>query len=207
MELEDLATNTNTKGNVLTIKWSGDAIAIYQDRELYSNGLQLASAWQVISQQVLVGILETIRTRVLDFILQIEQTLGDELLKETEETILKSSDQEKISQVFHNTIYTNDGNVAIGNTGSVKQTIINVKQGNLESLKEYLSELGINKQQISELEDAIERDGEPQEEIGSEVSNWIMSITVFALKGGLSVASNLVASLLASAILRYYGMQ
>jgi hypothetical protein len=206
MELSDLVTK-NSEGNILKIKWSGDAISVYQEKELYSNGLVLSDAWQVVSQQSLLGVLEIIRVRVLDFIIQIEESLGDELLKETQSKDLDEAEESKINQVFHNTIFNSDGNLAIGNVGIVNQTNVNVKKGDLNSLRDYLTKLGLDSAQLKQLDEALEADGNQTNEIGQAVSSWIMSITVFAMKGSLSVASNLIASLLATAILKYYGIQ
>jgi hypothetical protein len=158
MELSDLVTK-NSEGNILKIKWSGDAISVYQEKELYSNGLVLSDAWQVVSQQSLLGVLEIIRVRVLDFIIQIEESLGDELLKETQSKDLDEAEESKINQVFHNTIFNSDGNLAIGNVGIVNQTNVNVKKGDLNSLRDYLTKLGLDSAQLKQLDEALEADG------------------------------------------------
>lgn len=199
-ELEDLAISKRGEGNLLRIPWSGNMIAHYQRKEIYQNGMVLASAWQVMTQQKLIGVLEVIKTRVLDFILEIEEELGLDsgLTKMTSKVI--DSKQERIKQIFHNNIY--GGNIMMGDAGSVTQQTINVNQGDIESLKDYLRELGIKEIHVNKLEEAIEEDKTEKQHPGPAVRRWLKKAGEF----GASVASNMLGQLLATAVERYYGV-
>ena len=58
--------------NMLQNPWPADIIAYYSHKEIYTNGQVLREAHRILTKQSFTGILETIRTRVLDFILEIE---------------------------------------------------------------------------------------------------------------------------------------
>lgn len=199
-ELEDLATYKRSEGNILKLPWSGNMIAYYQRKEIYQNGMVLASAWRITTQQKLIGILEIIRTRVLDFILEIEDELGlgNISAKPTSKTI--SSKPEKIQQIFNNKIY--GGNIMIGNTRNITQQTININQGDIESLKNYLKELGVKKNNINELEEAIKKDETERQRPGPAVKSWLKKAGEF----GTSIVSNTLGQLLASAVAKYYGI-
>jgi hypothetical protein len=203
-ELENLASEKNGKSNILELPWPGNLIAYYQRKKIYENDLVLASAWRVMTKQKLVGVLETVRTRVLDFVLQIEDTLGLSSEVTDEKTDFNKPQPKVIQQVFNNTIY--GGNVALSNSGNVSQQVVNVKTGDIESLKSYLQEIGIRAPALKELEQAIAKDEKPEDNLGPAVSKWLARATAMGLKGSLSVASNTAGSLIAGAIMRYYGI-
>lgn len=199
-ELEDLAKNKKSEGNILKIPWPGDMIAYYQRKEIYQNEMVLVSAWRIMTQQKLVGTLEIIRTRVLDFILEIEEELGLNAISKKTTLKVINSEPEKIQQIFHNRIY--GSNVMMGSARDITQQTMNINQGDIESLKNYLKELGIRKNYINELEEAIVEDKTKEQHPGPAVKRWLKKAGEF----GLSIASNTLGQLLASAIAKYYGI-
>ncbi len=75
-ELERLTSrSSDSDSNALTISWPADAIMYYQQKEIYQ-GLALSSAWQTMTTTVIAGVLEVIRTRILEFVLAIEESSG-----------------------------------------------------------------------------------------------------------------------------------
>lgn len=189
--------------SMLSIQWSGDAIAYYQSKELYSNGMVLASAWNPISAQHFAGIIDTIRTRVLDFMIQIEKELDIDVDEPDKGSLKEDISPQHVTNIFHNTIQGQ--NIAMSNSGNVAN--INIQQGNFEDLKKYLYDLGVSSKELKELKTAIEADpAKPKNTLGPKVSTWLSKLSIKGLKGGLSIAKDVAATLLAQAILRYYGM-
>lgn len=199
-ELEDLAKNKHGDGNILKLPWSGNMIAYYQHKEIYSNGMVLVSAWRIMTTQKLVGILEIVRTRVLDFVLEIEKELGlDSVSTKTTPKIINSK-SDKIQQIFNNKIF--GGNFVMGSVKGVTQQTININQGDIESLKRYLEKLELGDKHIKELEVSIKKDEEEKEHPGPAVKSWLKK----AGKFGADLASNAFGQLLASAIGKFYGV-
>jgi len=203
-ELEALATTREGNDGLLRLPWSGNLIAYYQQKELHSNGLRLATAWRIMSKQKLTGVIETIRTRVLDFVLKIKEELGilGDSTGSDSGASFEPPEPAKVQQIFYNTVY--GGNIAQGNNGSLHQNTINVQAGDLDSLDKYLRGLGFKDHDLNELKLAVVADEKQKEKPGPAVSRWLAKAMQMGLKGGLSVTSNAAGSLIAGAIMKYY---
>jgi hypothetical protein len=204
-ELEHLTTAPSKGGGTLTAHWSGDAIAYYQQKELYTNGMVIASAWRVLTQSAVAGILETIRTRVLDFALRIEDELGLDGAQPAQNGEIEQPTAKKVEQIVYATIY-GAGNVSLGNNGNLTQSIVNVQPGDLNSLKAYLKESGLPDELINDLEGALDKDSNADLQPGPATQSWLGKVMILLGKGTLSLSSNISGSLVAEAIMRFLGL-
>lgn len=184
------------------ISWPADIIAYYQQREIYSNGLVLVSAWRLMSSQNILGVLETIRTRVLDFILQIQEELGVDIDEPAAKDEIDIKSSQAITNIFNNTI--NGGSVSLSNTGNASFESINISNGNITELKDYLSSIGLKKVDLEQLDSSIKEDGEVKEQLGPSVSSWLSNVSIKALKGGLNVGKDVAVSFITKALMQYY---
>src|SRR5579862_182566 len=150
--------------------WPADLIAMFADK-IYQNQNCL-SAWQVVPRGQVVAIVDAVRNRILNFVLEIEviDPAAGEALPGKHPIA-----EEKIAQVFHNHIYGNVGNIASGSANVVQTATIEVHAGDIDSLKRYLAKQGVPKNDIAELETAIASDGElqPSTGLGKKVSDWV----------------------------------
>ena len=201
-ELEELTSGD--KGQSLRSPWSADVIAYYQRKQIYEN-MVLNAAWREMSKSSLTGALDTIRTRVLEFALSIEEELHIKSKKKDKETETKLPTEERLAQIVHNTIY--GGNVAIGNIGDTTQQSITVQPGDFASLKKYLKELGMTDALLGELDNALEKDEKSKAQPGPAISSWLSRVMIMIGRGTLSVASNAAGSLVATAIMQYLGVR
>lgn len=203
-ELERLA-NADNKHGTLKSNWSGDAIAYYQQKEIYTNGLALANAWRELTQYAISGILETIRTRVLDFVLRIEEELNINSASSEPPEEISRPEQKKVDQIVHNTFY-GASNVSVANSGTVNQTTINVQAGDLESLKSFLKSAGITDELIEELDKALSADIKSDSQPGPAAQNWLGKIMLQIGKGTLALSGNVTGSIIANALMRFYDL-
>ena len=199
-ELERLA-NEGAPGDALMSQWPADAIAYYQQK-FYEN-MALGSAWRVISKAQIVGILDTVRTRVLEFVIQIEGEIGATDIGKNDEVVSMGLSSEKVSQTVNNIIY--GGNVAIGNIGDTTQTSIQVKPGDLVGLKKYLRGIGVTEQLLGELDEALKLDAKSGDQPGPATRSWISRIMILLGTGALAVGTNAAGSLIAGAVMQYLG--
>lgn len=203
-QLEQYANAENGQ-STFKISWPADIIAYYSGKEICSNGLVLASAWRLMSSQNVHGLLETIRTRVLDFVLQIQDELGldiDEPVERTESLDIQSPGM--VTNIFHNSIY--GGNVALSNNNEVNYENINISVGNFDELKTYLLSLGITSTEVEKLKAAIDTDGEVKRSFGTKVNGWLSKTSVKVVKkSGLKIAGAVATSLITKALMKYYG--
>lgn len=199
-QLEQYARGKDGRGTY-QIPWSADIVAYYQSKEIYSNGLVLGSAWRMMSGQNVLGVLETIRTRVLDFILQLQSELQLDL-DEPDQTQSLKIDTPQVNNTINNTIY--GGNVALSNDGNASIGTINITSGSLDELKGYMESIGVKKADTELLTQSIQQDGDTKGEVGPAVSTWLAQMGIKALKGGLKIGKEVAVTCMTKAIMQYY---
>jgi len=203
-ELEQLVSGS-ADTNSVTVPWSGDAILYYQQKEIYQ-GYALASAERVMTTTLIAGVLEIIRTRVLEFVLVIEKELGiDAMNYDDNKRPLEAPTQEKINQIFNTTIHGGD-NIALGNAGTTNQHAIHVQPGDLRGLKEKLAELGVTEELITDLDTALDKDADSQEQPGSHVKGWFGRVMIKAGQGTLQLASAAATTAVMTEVRRFLGL-
>jgi hypothetical protein len=189
-----------------TIQWAWPAVACEVfDHKNYRPDLHLMQAWMSVPAAALVGVLDTIRTRVLNFVLEIESILGPDDAVPSKES--KETTAAQITQTFHQTIFGPVSNV--GTTASISQTMI-VAPGDLEGLKAQLREKGLPESDLQQLEKAIEADkAEPnpaEHYLGKNVANWLGDTVKKAGSGALKLGIDFIATVATKALKDYYGI-
>jgi AbiTii-like protein len=181
-------------------RWSPDLIALLADR--FMLGRRLLSASIVVAPNAIIGVVESIRNRVLKFVLEIDAhapTAGEG------EAGVSPITQERVNQVFNTTIM-GGSNIAVGSTG-VTQTV-QVQAGDLEGLNAYLASLGLQQEDLDGLAIALKEDERPSkgQGFGKRVSAWIGDMTGKAASGTWQVGVGAAGELLATAVRWYYGL-
>lgn len=169
-------------------------------------GYHLVEAWQLLPQSVPSSILETVRNRVLSFVLQV-QKLGFDInsIKPDQVKEVKGP----VRDIYNITIRGNN----IGNIAALQKkspvNITQIKKGDIKVLLEQLEDIGISGKDLDELEIAIKGDQEdcktPHSSFGSRVTGWIGKLTTNVANG---VAANLSHDAVNSAvkyIKQYFG--
>ena len=197
--IADLIGNSSA-GNI-THLWPAEAGMLF-GRKIYAN-MQLIQGWVEIPRSGMVGILSTIRNRVLNFALEIEAS--DPSAGESSQ-IGPTISQSAVTQIFHTNIYGNVGNVASGNR--IQQiTITDITAGNLQSLEAYLKQLGISNGDIKNLAKAIGSDPQPTaSKFGRKVAQWLGKMVQRAAEGTLKVGVDVASKVISDALRAYYGI-
>lgn len=190
------------------ISWNASLTA-YLGQGFYE-GMNCLSAWQVIPRGVIVGLVDTVRNRVLSFALEIERMAPDagESNKDKDAGAIS---EKTVQHVFTTTIYGNVGNIASGNQ-SVSQTAeIKIAQGDLAALRTQLLGLGFDKEEVTQLEQALATDSEATDsnkapkELGRSTWKWIGGAVTKAGQGALKISASTASSVLAKLISQYLG--
>jgi hypothetical protein len=187
-------------GNNPREEWPADLIACCQDE--FMEMMVLIRAWKVIPRNALVGVIDTVRNRILGFVLEIENLAPD--AGETEPAKQQiGSDQ--VSQVFNTYIAGPVQNLAAGSHdfAQIHQTV--VKQGNFESLSGHLCGFGVDASDIEQLREAINADAIGPEPFGDRVRGWMTGMLGKAASGAWNVGVGAAGTLLAEALARYFG--
>ena len=185
------------KGKNVHFGWPGDLVALVQ-RDFYEH-LALAQAWLSVSHIDCQNAVESVRNRVLTFVLEV----GTREVTDNE-TDLKAS-ASTLNQTFHTIIYGSVGNLA-QSAGKISQAS-GIQPGDLPSLLSELAGLGVSKQDLGDLEQAI--NSEPQATPGSlapKVSNWVGRVIGNALSGVGSVAAATATEIIPKLLEKYYGL-
>lgn len=197
--LEDLVATGETS---FQIPWPPDLTALVgQDIYEYMNCLQ---AWRALSRGQVIGILDTVRNRVLAFVLEIEAELP--AVGEWPAT-QASAPPDTVHRVFQTTI-TGTVNQLIAGSHDFTATASQSIEGDLESLVRSMRELGLDEDDISRLKAAIEADESrvDRSSLGQSVTAWIGGIAGKASIGALKIGASAALGAVMNAVLGYYGL-
>jgi hypothetical protein len=182
--------------NSLVYQWSATLVVLYQ--ETLIDGHVLIDAWQEVPFSVIAGVLDTIRTRVLNVALAIKREIGesDADLKQIEHN---SEQADKVNHIVINHIY--GGTVNVGHQQTISTQ--NIAVGNWQELTKALLAVGIQEHDIGELSRAIDHDGK---KLGSQVKGWIARNAANVWDKGLQVGTSVGTTILLDYLKRHLGM-
>lgn len=163
----------------LRIPWPADALLLVQhlvaEGEMNLNGHVLQEAHQVISRSTIVGILRTVRDRVLALALRLEQEnphLGEAGVDAASPGIGRDVQ-----------IIVNGGQPNIAVASQHFSQVVSVQPGDRASLLAQLRSAGVEESDLAQLEgalDADEADGEPRSGPGQRVLGWLGQLSLKA---------------------------
>jgi hypothetical protein len=181
------------------INWPPDLILRYQGR--YMQGYALAQAWQEVSPGLMPAIVDTVKNRVLRFALEIREELGQVADKPAKVP------SEKVEAAVNNYIFGGT-NVIGSQVGELKQVgSITINQGDINALKNALSGLGIDSEDVAKLEAALKNDSERDSAgVGKSTSSWIKNTAKKFGGASWKIGSQVGAVVLEKVIERYLGV-
>jgi hypothetical protein len=195
--LVDLAKNCET--GQMQLNWPADVYHLFGDK-IYQD-MQLMQAWMAIPKSVVIGILSTVRNRVLNFALEIEATNPDAGEATPNERPIP---EERVSQIFNNYIFGSVGSVASGH-GISQTTQQNVNAGDFASLASFLRDIGFDEQDVSELQEAVTAESTATEKgFGPKVAGWLGRAVCKVAQGGMKISMSVASNVLAEALKNYY---
>jgi hypothetical protein len=181
------------------IPWPPAITTRYQTS--FVKGWVLNRAWQEIPASIIVGLVATVRNRILRFALELRQELGsvnDNLANLPPSTI----DHTVINYIYgaHNVIVGSAENVTqIGN--------IHIKEHDLKGLKQAISGLGIADSDVAELVSAIEYDssaGTPT--FGERTKAWLKVLPGKLASGAVTVGVDVAKATAKQWLMQYFGI-
>jgi hypothetical protein len=182
--------------------WPAELIA-YVGYKVYQN-MNCVSAWKLIPSSSIAALIDTVRTRVLSFVLKIEAEAPD--AGEAPSNVKPIAD-ERVTQVFNTYIQGNVTNLAAGNKATAQSIEITVVKNDLESLKQCLSSQGVGKTDLEDLDNAIQEDAKSgvKDTFGNKVKAWIGKMIEKSGSTAWNVTTAVATQILIQALSRYYG--
>lgn len=183
------------------MEWPANMTAYYSDKIL--RGWNLNRAWQEIPTNAIRGMLDNVRTRILQFALELKQEVGDGELSS------EAAPPQKVNNAVQTIIYggTNIFSPTIaGGVQIVGQQV--VVQGDFHSLSGALEEIGVAKPLVAELETAIAGDKADGADngYGSRVKGWLAKAGTYVAKEGGAAAIDVAKAAITTAVTSYFGL-
>lgn len=198
--LESLIEDNSDKNSIL---WPADMVAIVSDK-IYED-MVCISAWKSISRSKVEQILDTVRNRLLNVVLELREKYPD--INESNDALSKVP-KEQVASIFNTYILGSNNVVASGIDieQNVSQKII---KNDIDGLLKYMKEIGVPAEDASQLKNAIAEDGPrtEQRKFGSKVADWVGKMTKKILEGTWNVAITSAPTLITKALSRYYGWE
>lgn len=186
--ISEISTLAAAKGKLMS-PWPAHLVAKYQ--ESFIEGWALNRAWKIIPKEWPIGICDTVRTRILQFALELRKVTGD--AKSPLEHISPKELESKVTTI----IYGGQNIIASTVQGNVAQAGQSaVVQGDFASLSRSLNALGVREKEIAELQSALAQDGST---FGDRVKEWIARV-------GGSIGDSVTTKIVTSAVLAYLGL-
>ena len=160
-------------------------------------GSQCVEAWMELPPASLANVLDQVKTRVLDFALQIEEELpASRDIAEISGSIKGAT----VPNIFNTTILGNVQNLSQGDTGTTQVATAGIAAGDLEALISALHNVGVADQDVVSLRAAaqVSESSAGTEGRAVAVRKWLTDFTGKSVQG---VATNVVSKL----ILGYLG--
>jgi len=214
-EVRDSYTNPQLRQGVRSIQamisdevairwaWPAEAIGAFDPGE-FREDLRLVNAWTNVPTSMLEGVLDTIRNRVLNFVLEIDPLIPEPVGDNKANPPLKPDVSAHITQVFNQTFQGTVAQVGAVNIGSQMSVVI---AGDVQSLKTSLREQGIPDEDLNDLEKAIVEDGPKPagKAFGNSVATWIGNMTKKAGTGAVKIGIEALVGVGMKALKEYYG--
>lgn len=181
------------------------ALAVHNASKLTLD-MQCVSAWKEIPIGAIVRLMDSVKTRVLGFAIDLEREAPNagELPIGSQPPLSR----EKMTQIFNTNITGNVGNVANASSGFSQSSVVVVELGNWQSLQAILLELGLTAGDTEGLQADLERAlaTGSQEEKTKTASTWIGRLAGKAATGAAGVGIEVAATGVAKAIASYFGL-
>lgn len=195
-ELESMLAS---ESEILSIRWPQEAVILARDKLKLSNDMVLVDAHKPVSKHIIAGILDSVKNKLLDFILELS-----DLDFPLEDKSVKPEQRKAVRDLFVVNVYGNDNVIAAGR--KIDQSLKKVINGDLKSLTKHFQDLGVAGEDIEALKNAIISDLSPvDDKPGMRVSQWIGRMVSKAATGVWKVSLEVAPKLIMEGLKAYYG--
>jgi len=168
--------------------------------------MQCVSAWKEIPIGAVVRLLDSVKTRILGFAIDLEREAPN--AGDTPIGGLPPLSSEKMTQIFNTNIHGNVGNVSNSGENFMQTATVQVQAGNWDSLEEKLADFGIKPEDITDMRTELDlaATSNSDEEKSKVAGNWIGRLAARAGSGAAGIGIEIAASGIAKAIASYLGL-
>ena len=170
----------------------------------FDNGFVIEFARREIGKVQIVQVLTAIRTKLLDFLLKLNEEVGE---NEDVKSMTQGEGKDKVTSIFSSAVFGNNTTIIVGDGNTQTLTNSNITTRNFAELEKYFSNSGMDKKDISELKAVIDNDNQDQNnhEFGAKVKAWTQKMLGKAMDNSWKVGLAVAGKLIAEGVTRYYG--
>lgn len=170
-----------------------------------TQGLVIQRAWCQISQADLSQIFVQVRSRLLDFVLELRGRLG---ASDTAKDIKEAAADVDAPGLFRSAIFGDNATIVLGSNNSTHIAITNGK-GDFDALAAALRARGMDEPDITALKDAVAADegtedasdGKP----GPAVKGWLGRVVAKSMDGTWAISTAVASATISEALKNYFG--
>jgi hypothetical protein len=170
-------------------------------KKVLTPGTNVVSAWCEINMLQVHNIVIQVRSRLLDFALELRDAVGDVPEKE----LVAKAKAVHAEKLFTTAIYnTGSGTVVVGNANIQ----VNNQKDDIEGLLQEVAKLGYEKAELEELRQAVIDDKSKNETptiADGETSKWYMKALKKVGKGAVDVGVDVASKVIIEALKAYTG--
>lgn len=195
--IEEAVASFREKGGGLHRNLPTEFGALFQ--KVLTPGTNVWSCWCVLNMVEVENVLAEVRSRLLDFALELKDAVGDV----TEKELPKKAEEVHAEKIFTTAIY-NTGTVIFGSTNIQ----VNNQQGDIEGLLKEVAKLGYDQKELDELRQAVLEDkskGEKPSITEGETSKWYIKALKKIGKGTLDAGVDIVSKVISESLKNYGG--
>ena len=167
------------------------------------DGVWVERAWVQMEPTQIMNVLIEVRSRLLDFILNLRGELGN-----AGETDMKEAAKDIDAEgIFAKAVFGNHTTIQIG-SNNIQNVTNHIKKGDFNSLAKELEKHGVEKEDLTELQIAINKDPaiEPgQTKLGPAVEGWKKRMWGKVVDTSWNVETGIAAGLLTDGLKAFYG--
>lgn len=167
-------------------------------KKVLTAGTHVVSAWCAINMLQVENILAQVRSRLLDFTLELKDALGD--VPETE--LPQKANEVHADKLFTTAIYNTGGTVIVGSTN----IHVSNKKDDMEGLLKEVAKLGYDQHELEELRHAVLEDKSKNEKpvvTDGETSKWFVKALKKVGKGAVEVGVDVATKVIVEALKHY----
>ena len=169
-----------------------------------TGGYKVQQAWCDIGIGRFSQIIAQVRSKLLDFLLELSEKVGTEM---SDEDVKRVAQSPETGSMFSNAIFGDNVTIMVGNQN--QQTVRNeIRKGDFSSLAAFLEGHRVDKQDIAQLQEALVTDQASvdvaNKHFGPRVRDWLASMLRKAVETSWQVELGIASNLLTNALQAYY---
>ncbi|MFS8044233.1 hypothetical protein [Rhizobium sp. BR 314] len=194
------AYEVDQTGMKAVLPWPQDLVTLYQTQ--FFEGWVLNRAWIEVPSGLILGLVDSVRTRLLNLALEIRADLPS-----GPDSGFGDIPESRVRDVVNVTIL---GGQQTMNFAEVTQNIA-VVTGDFHSLRSALLDFGVPSDELPTLEADLKADAEEQSQssqsgVGARAGAWIKNVAPKVTKAGVKIATDAGAKVLQKMLENYLGL-